>query len=49
MRERWSNLVHLAKTHLEYCVQVCVSGEQTDIEELEGNQHKATKVMNTMG
>lgn len=46
MRERWSNLVHLAETHLEYCVQVCVSWEHRGTEELEGNQHKATKVIN---
>lgn len=32
MREKWGNLVHLAETHLEYCVQVRVSGEHTDIE-----------------
>lgn len=45
-REKWSNLVHLAETHLEYRVQVCVSWEQTDLEEPEGSQHKATKVIN---
>lgn len=46
MRERWHNLVLLAGTHLEYYVQVYESWEQTDIEELGGNQHKATIVIN---
>ena len=46
MRERWHNLVLLAETHLENYVQVCESWEQTDIEELEGNQHKAMIVIN---
>lgn len=46
MRERWSNLVHLAETHLKYCVRVWVSWEQTDITEQEANHRKTTKVIN---